>query len=145
MGAGEERAPSRPLATWLLIKKQRVFIITKKHKKQCRMLIKEKHCDRIKTVKSNVPSINYPFFAKIFKFFVVKLKIKCWVTFCFWVWLNITLLLRIKKSNKVHFVQTTEFANSKTASYQGTKFCPRWGILGHFLIYNFLVISPLNH
>ena len=25
-----------------------------------------------KTVKSNVPSINYPYFAKIFKFFVVK-------------------------------------------------------------------------
>ena len=24
------------------------------------------------TVKSNVPSINYPYFAKIFKFFVVK-------------------------------------------------------------------------
>ena len=25
-------------------------------------------CDKIKTVKSKVPSINYPYFAKIFKF-----------------------------------------------------------------------------
>ena len=32
------------------------------------------HCDKTKTVKSNIPSINYPYFANFFKFFVVKLK-----------------------------------------------------------------------
>ena len=37
-----------------------------------------------KTIK--VPSINYPYFAKLFKFFVVKLKLlRKQPTFCFWV------------------------------------------------------------
>ena len=46
------------------------FIITKKYKKQCWML---RSCDKTKTVKRT--SMNYPYFAKIFIFFVVKLKV----------------------------------------------------------------------
>ena len=53
------------------------FIITKKKPQEAVSnvditVIKQM---KIKTVRSNVPSINYPYFAKIFKFFVVKFKL----------------------------------------------------------------------
>ena len=49
------------------------FIITKKHKRSSAACWD--HCDKIKTVKSNVVIIKYPYFAKILKFFVVNLKL----------------------------------------------------------------------
>ena len=52
------------------------FIITKKTQEAVSNveITVIKHM-KIKTVRSNVPSINYPYFAKIFKFFVVKFKL----------------------------------------------------------------------
>ena len=47
-------------------------IYHKKHKKQCRML---RFLWQNKTAKSKVPSINYPYFTKLFKFFVIKFKL----------------------------------------------------------------------
>ena len=49
------------------------------------------HCDKIKTLKSKVPNIKYPYFAKIFKIFVVKLKLfrKSREVCCFWVWITL--------------------------------------------------------
>ena len=63
----------RPLTTWLLSKKQHAYLSSQKN---TRSTVKcWDHCDKIKTVKSNVPSIKYPYFAKVFKFFIVKLKL----------------------------------------------------------------------
>ena len=92
------------------------------HKKSARSRVEcWGHCDKIKTVKSNVPSINYSYFAKSFNLFCCKIeivkKIKCWVTLCFWVWLNITLVLRFMKSNKFYYVQTAKVVDSKNGSY----------------------------
>ena len=42
------------------------------------------HCDEIKTIKSKVPSINYPYFAKIFKFLLKNWSVReNQVIFCF--------------------------------------------------------------
>ena len=50
----------------------RYKFVTKKHKgSSVKWWV---HCDKIKTVKSKVPSINYPIFWKNFQIFVVKLK-----------------------------------------------------------------------
>ena len=47
-----------------------------------------------------------PIFCQNFQIFCCKIevvkKIKYWVTFWFWVWLNITLMLRFMKSNKFY-------------------------------------------
>ena len=56
------------------IKKTCILIMTKKHKRQCRMV---RSLSSNKMVKSNVPSVNFcvnPYFVNVFKFFVVKLK-----------------------------------------------------------------------
>ena len=63
----------RPLAAWLVIKIKPVYLSSQKNTRrsiECR-----DHCGKIKTLKLNVSSIiNYPYFAKLFKFVVVKLK-----------------------------------------------------------------------
>ena len=50
------------------------FIITKKPQEAV-LNVEISVIKHVKIVKSNVPSINYPCFAKILKFFVVKLKL----------------------------------------------------------------------
>ena len=63
----------RPLAAWLVIKIKPIYLSSQKNTRrsiECR-----DHCGKIKTLKLNVCSIIiYPYFAKLFKFVVVKLK-----------------------------------------------------------------------
>ena len=55
--------------------------------------------------------MNYPYFAQIFNFIVVKLKLlrELRLTFCFWAGVtNITLVLKFTKSNKFYSAQTAK-------------------------------------
>ena len=69
-------------------------------------------------VKSKVPSIKYPYFAKIFNFFVVKLQLlRKSSDFLFLAGVtNITLVLRFMISNKFYYFQTAKVVNSKDVS-----------------------------
>ena len=59
-----------------------------------------------------VPSINYWYFAKRFKFFVVKLRLLRKSSDILLLGMtNTTLVLRFTKSNKLYYVQTAEVAN----------------------------------
>ena len=50
---------------------------TKQNKKKTRSSVEwRNHCDKIKTVKSKVSRINYPYFAKIFNFLLYVKLIK---------------------------------------------------------------------
>ena len=68
-------------------------------------------------IKSKIPSINYPYFDKIFNFFIVNLTslrklsdiLLLGVT-------NTPLLLRFIKSNKFYYTQTAKLVNSKYVS-----------------------------
>ena len=70
-----------------------------------------------KRVRLYIPSINYPHFANIFNFFVVKFKLfrKSSDVLLLGV-TNITFVLRFKKSNKFYYVKTDKVVNSKGAS-----------------------------
>ena len=66
-----------------------------------------------KTVKCT--QYQLPIFCQNFRIFCCKIeiveKIKCWVTFCFWVWLKIKLVLRFMKSNKFYYAQSAKVVN----------------------------------
>ena len=63
-------------------------------------------------MKLKVPSINYPYFAKIFKFFVVKLRLLRKLSDILLLGVtNTTLVLRFMKSNKFYYVQTAKVVN----------------------------------
>ena len=68
-------------------------------------------------MKLKVPSINYPYFAKIFKIFVVILRLlRKSSDILLLVVTNTTLVLRFMKSNKFYYVQTAKVLNSKGVS-----------------------------
>ena len=63
-------------------------------------------------MKLKVPSINYPYFDKIFKFFVVKLRLLRKSSDVLLVDVtNTTLVLRFMKSNKFYYVKTAKVVN----------------------------------
>ena len=69
------------------------------------------HSDKIK---GTLKSINYPYFAKVFRFFVVKLKLlRKSSDFLLLGVTKITLVLRFMNSNGFYYVQTTKVVNSK--------------------------------
>ena len=74
------------------------------------------HFDKFK-----VPSINYPYFPKLFRFFVVKLTLLRKSSDCLLLGVtNITLVLRFMKSNESHYVQTVKVAVVKGSNFAHT-------------------------
>ena len=68
-------------------------------------------------IKLKVPSISYPYLAKIFKFFVVKLRLLRKLSDILLLGATYTtLVLRLMKSNKFYDVQTAKIVNSKDVS-----------------------------
>ena len=63
------------------------------------------------------PSINYPYFAKIFEFFVVKLRLLRKSSEILLLGVdNTTSVSRFMKSNKFFYVQTAKVVNSNNVS-----------------------------
>ena len=74
------------------------------------------HFDKLK-----VPNINYPYFPKLFRFFVVKLTLLRKSSDCLLLGVtNITLVLRFMKSNESHYVQTVKVAVVKGSNFAHT-------------------------
>ena len=67
--------------------------------------------------------MNFPYFAKRFKFFVVKLKLlRKSSNFLLLGVTNIILVLRFMNNNKFYNVKTVKVVNSKDVSVKGTNF-----------------------
>ena len=67
--------------------------------------------------------MNFPYFAKRFKFFVVKLKLlRKSSNFLLLGVTNIILVLRFLNNNKFYNVKTVKVVNSKDVSVKGTNF-----------------------
>ena len=94
------------------------FIITKKTWAVSNVEIAVIKHVKIKTVKPTQHRllIFYQKFQILWCKIEINKKIECWVTFCFWVWLNLTLVLRFLISNKFYYVQTAKIVNSKNDS-----------------------------
>ena len=88
--------------------------------------------------------INYPYFAKLFKFFVVKLKLLRRSSDSLLLGMtNITLVLRFVTSNKFYYVQAVKVVNLKEVIVvEASSFATQLQIFFHFSISNFLVLSP---